>query len=256
MKKTSLFVRTAVLAGLMLSALFITACPNKPAENKPDDKGFIKEIKAKDFEDLIHNTAEMEKYLHIDVRHGDDEYYATATKPQNKHFRYAIHIHLVDAKNLLFIGTPEKLKEIEDMKDKDIIITCRTNRRSKIAAEGLQKEGFKKIFWAEGVESTRHTYKPEAFTQVPNIRKNKIKDVLADGTVLDARSAEEFGKGHFDGAVNVPSNTDIDDKIKNLDKAKPVVIYASSIKDSLEIAEKFFKAGFKKTYNCIEKAWK
>lgn len=255
MKKTSLFVRTAVLAGLMLSALFITACPNKPAEKKTDDEGFIKQMKPEELGSLINNPAEMEKYLHVDVRR-DNEYYVTETAPLNKHFRYAIHIHLVDSEKKLFIGTPEKLKEIEDMKDKDIIVTCRTNKRSQIAAKGLQKVGFKKIFWAEGVESNKYTYKPEVFTQVPNIRKNKIKDVSAGGTVLDARSAEEFGKGHFDGAVNVPSNTDIDDKIKNLDKSKPVVIYAASAKDSLEIAEKFFKAGFKKTYNCIEKAWK
>ena len=52
-----------------------------------------------------------------------------------------------------------RISEISDWKEKNVIVICRSGKRSRAAAEILVKHGFKKIFDADGV--SKYNYKLE-----------------------------------------------------------------------------------------------
>lgn len=235
-----LFFKTFVIVGLMLFALCISACPNKPKDD--DDGGIIKEMSGPELVEIMKDPAKLKDYLIVDVRR-NDEY------PLG-HVRYAIQIELNDN-----FGS-NAAKELADRKDKNVILTCRTDKRSQRAAGVLKNLGFKKLFYADGWE--KYKYKdlvPELTTQVTNIRAARIAEYAAGGTILDARTKAEFDAGHVEGAVNVPDEAAVTAKLNELNKDLPVVVYSSSPEASLKVAERFFNnAGgkFTKVFNCIE----
>jgi len=65
--------------------------------------------------------------------------------------------------------------------------------------------------------------------QVKPVPVPQLTKALADksASVLDVRGAEEFAKSHFDGAINFPL-ADIEAKIPELPKDKPIIIYCHS----------------------------
>jgi rhodanese-related sulfurtransferase len=54
--------------------------------------------------------------------------------------------HLPGAKLIPLQQLAERLSEIEDYKDKDIVVYCRSGNRSTVAGEILIRKGFKKIY--------------------------------------------------------------------------------------------------------------
>ncbi|MEN8817711.1 MAG: rhodanese-like domain-containing protein [Nonlabens sp.] len=77
-------------------------------------------------------------------------------------------------------------------------------------------------------------------------KKNEtIKKYLEEGAQLvDVRSASEFNNGHIEGSHNIPFQT-IDQKMKELDKNKPVIVYCAMGGRSNVAASKLKSNGFK-----------
>ena len=76
-------------------------------------------------------------------------------------------------------------------------------------------------------------------------KKETIKKYLEEGAQLvDVRSASEFNNGHIEGSHNIPFQT-IDQKMKELDKNKPVIVYCAMGGRSNVAASKLKSNGFK-----------
>lgn len=68
--------------------------------------------------------------------------------------------------------------------------------------------------------------------------------------LIDVRTPEEFFEGHLKNAQNIcVSEDDFEDKIRLLDKSKPVYIYCRSGARSADAANKLEEMGFTKIYD-------
>lgn len=67
---------------------------------------------------------------------------------------------------------------------------------------------------------------------------------------IDARSEDEYKRGHIKNAINIPV-LKIEDKIGELSKDKQIIVYCngSHCSQSFLVAEIIIKYGFKKVYN-------
>ena len=130
MKKTCIFLI------FLLMVIFSASCNTKSTEN-------IIRMDGSRLEAILNDETEREKYLVIDVRE-DYEYKAG-------HVPYSINISVQEIES--------RISEISDWKEKNLIVICRSGRRSRTAAEILVKNGFKKIFDADGV--SKYNYKLE-----------------------------------------------------------------------------------------------
>lgn len=87
------------------------------------------------------NAKEKDNYLIIDVRE-DYEYKES---------------HLENSINISVNELEKRINEISSFKEKNIVVLCRSGRRSRMAAQILVNNGFKKVFDAPGV--TKYKYK-------------------------------------------------------------------------------------------------
>ena len=186
--------------------------------------GFSK-MSGADLDKIMNDTQEKEKYLVVDVR--------TAGEYAQGHVRYAINIFLDEIE--------QKVADIEDFKDKNVVTICRSGRRSQKAAELLQKKGFKHLFNADGVESYKYT----SMTKVANVRGKELQAIVNAGThsVVDFREETDYNTSHLKGAINA-SIDNIMEKAAMLPKNKPVVTYCYSGNRSFRGAEKLAAAGY------------
>lgn len=130
MKKTCIFLI------FLLMVIFSASCNTKSTEN-------ITRMDGSRLEAILNDETERGKYLIIDVRE-DYEYKAG-------HVPYSINISVQEIES--------RISEISDWKEKNVVVICRSGRRSRTAAEILVKYGFKKIFDADGV--SKYNYKLE-----------------------------------------------------------------------------------------------
>ena len=130
MKKTCIFL------SFLLMVIFSVSCNAKSTEN-------IIRMDGSRLEAILNDETERGKYLIIDVRE-DYEYKAG-------HVPYSINISVQEIES--------RISEISDWKEKNVVVICRSGRRSRTAAEILVKYGFKKIFDADGV--SKYNYKLE-----------------------------------------------------------------------------------------------
>lgn len=76
----------------------------------------------------------------------------------------------------------------------------------------------------------------------------KIKQ-LTGATILDVRSPEEFSQSHLAKAINIDWNEwNFDNKLTNLDKSKPILIYCLSGSRSYSAAKRMRSLGFKEVF--------
>jgi len=196
-------------------------------EGKSDSKGMtaITDMKGAELDTIMNDKAEKEQYLVIDVR---EKYEYDAG-----HVRYAINISLNDIGN--------RLSDIADLKDKNIIVICRSGRRSRAAAEILHKHGFKKLFNAAGVS----TYNYTSLTKVANVRGKQMQELVNTGkySVVDAREPQDYEAGHLKGAISGSADT-IAEKLAELPKERPVLTYCYSGNRAFAVATKLADAGY------------
>lgn len=224
-RKIDLKKISVLIYALVCIMLLGNACTAQ--EGKSDSKSMtaITDMKGAELDTIMNDKAEKEQYLVIDVR---EKYEYDAG-----HVRYAINISLNDIGN--------RLSDIADLKDKNIIVICRSGRRSRAAAEILQKNGFKKLFNADGVGS----YSYKSLTKVANVRGKQMQELVNTGrySVVDAREPADYAVSHLKGAILGNANT-LAELLPKLPKDKPVLTYCYSGNRAFAVAEKLAAAGY------------
>ena len=142
---------TALLSSIALSMMFTAACSQdeaKPAETTTTKRQPLRrllkksaEIKTMKGEDLVKQNSAKKKdeVLIIDVR-SSEEYKAG---------------HIPNAININVDETESRLNEIEDYKDKPVIVYCNSGKKSQDSAEILVNNGFQDVTNAQGVKEFR-----------------------------------------------------------------------------------------------------
>ena len=254
--------RNYLLLAMMALGLSLTACSNgDKAESKVESKAEQVESKTESKAEQVENKAESvekkvseeakakvqeikgdaikqivedkkEKDLIIDVRSAEE--YAKG------HINFAINIPLESFK--------EHLAEIEDWKDKNIIVYCNSGRRSGEAADILIENGFKKVFNGEGVKNFQYDLKTFG-----NIRGKELMEKASDALVVDAREAKDFEKEHFKTAVNVNADDPATiDAILPDNKDTLIITHCYSGNRSAKVAEYIAGKGYSNVWNCLD----
>lgn len=220
LKKVSVLIFT-----LACIALTESACTTREGKSDTQGSAVIMNMKGAELDNIMNDRAEKEQYLVIDVRE-KNEYDAG-------HVRYAINISLNDIER--------RLDDIADLKDKNIIVICRSGRRSRAAAEILQKNGFTKVFNADGVAA----YSYKSLTKVANIRGKQMQALVNTGnySVVDARKPADYAVSHLKGAISGNADT-VAEILPRLPKDKPVLTYCYSGNRSFAVAEKLAAEGY------------
>ncbi|SFW72117.1 Rhodanese-related sulfurtransferase [Sinomicrobium oceani] len=82
-----------------------------------------------------------------------------------------------------------------------------------------------------------------------DITKLSEKD-LAGKFLVDVRTPDEYGEGHFAGALNLDSSEpDFLSQWKGIDKSTPVYVYCRTGKRSARVTKSLDSLGFKEVYN-------
>ena len=256
--------RNYLLLAMMALGLSLTACSNgdtaeskveskaeqaeskteskaEQVENKAESvekkvseeaKAKVQEIKGDAIKQIVEDKKEKENYLIIDVRSAEE--YAKG------HINFAINMPLESFK--------EHLAEIEDWKDKNIIVYCNSGRRSGEAADILIENGFKKVFNGEGVKNFQYDLKT-----VGNIRGKELMEKASDALVVDAREAKDFEKEHFKTAVNVNADDPATiDAILPDNKDTLIITHCYSGNRSAKVAEYIAGKGYSNVWNCLD----
>ena len=192
--------------------------------NGGQEPGTIVSLSGENLEKIMNDKNERENYHIIDVRE--------ANEYSEGHVRYAINISVREIEN--------RTNEINDWKDKNVVVLCRSGKRSRQAAEILKKQGFTRLFNADGVASCRYT----ALTTIPNIRGQQLQ-MLADAgahSIVDFREQQDFNTSHIKGAVHAAAGS-LSGALM-LPKDKPVLIYSYSGAHSFSGAEQLAAAGY------------
>ncbi len=173
-----------------------------------------------------------EKYLVIDVR--DAEEY------EQGHVKHAINIPVDELEN--------RLAEIENYKDRDIVTICNTGKKSAKGQEILLNNGFNSVFNADGVKEYEYT----TITKVKSVLAEEFKKLVEEGnaTVIDFREEKDYNQGHLKDAINSTPD-DILDKLDQIPKDKPVLTYCYSGNKSFVGADKLVNEGYDVT-NAID----
>lgn len=72
---------------------------------------------------------------------------------------------------------------------------------------------------------------------------------LGNTQLVDVRTEEELKQGKIEGAVSMIYQKNFKEKIANLDKSEPVLVYCHSGRRSAKCAEILKNAGFEKIYD-------
>ena len=233
MKKRSLAIIALAAMGLSL-----TACGNSGSTAKTETtaaaeaKSEVKEIKGDAIKKIVEDKKEKENYMIVDVR--SPEEYAAG------HINFAINMPLDTIK--------DHLSEIEDWKDKNVIVYCNSGKKSGEAADILVSNGFTKVFNGEGVK--KFSYDLKTFG---NIRAKELMEKAKDALVVDAREAKDFEAGHFATAVNVNSEDPATiDAILPDDKNTLIITHCYSGNRSAVAAEYIASKGYTNVWNCLD----
>ncbi|WP_459844834.1 rhodanese-like domain-containing protein [Fusibacter bizertensis] len=134
-------------------------------------------------------------------------------------------------------------------KDKTIVVYCYTGQTAGQATAALRLMGYDAVSlnggmgnganapagWANNgfplvseVTSTLEKLYAEMPDHIYKIGEKEFIDMVKAGdamTIIDIRSAEDYGKGHVKGAVNLPWGPAIAENLANIPTDKPVFIY-------------------------------
>ena len=95
-------------------------------------------------------------------------------------------------------------------------------------------------------QDTKHIYK--------NVKADEFKKLMdsKEGIILDVRTADEFNRGHIEGAINIDFyGKTFKTQIDKLDKSKPVYVYCHSGGRSGKSMKMMSTMGFVEVYNLI-----
>lgn len=89
-----------------------------------------------------------------------------------------------------------------------------------------------------------------ADSKITMIDSEEMKILLEENEIqlIDVRTVEEFNEHYIKGAENIVYDSNFDQKLNQLDKDKPLVVYCRSGRRSAASAEILEKKGFTKIY--------
>ena len=236
LKKTKL----ALMALLMATSIGLSACGQKeePKENtqtEQKEEAKAQLMKGDELAKIEADKKEKENYLVIDVR-SPEEY-------KEGHIKFAINMPIDDF--------DKEMDSIKDFKDKNVVVYCNSGKKSAEVADKLVKAGFTKVFDAEGVKKFDYDLVKFSSELGPKFEQD-IKDGKAK-LIIDARKAEDFKKGTFDGAINImPDDFDANKDKLPKDKDEAIYVFCYSGNKSTEVAQKLIDDGYTNVVNGID----
>lgn len=240
-----------LLVLLMVAALSLNmvACSNSNSATTPDSNSSttaaeVQTMAGDEVVAFINDTAKFADALLIDVR--DAEAYAGG--------------HIEGSVNIALEEIESRIGELEAYKDKDVILYCNTGNRSGKAAEILVKNGFTKVYNAQGVKEYEYqlvTSEPAAtVAEVQTMTGDEVVAVLNDpqrlsnSLIVDVRKADEYVAGHIPGAINIALE-DFEGKLSELEghKDKDIILYCNSGNRSGQAADILVQKGYANVFN-------
>ncbi|MDO5755000.1 MAG: rhodanese-like domain-containing protein [Tissierellia bacterium] len=213
---------------LLALLLMLTACQSQSKLTKDSSSSEVNTIPGGKLDQIQEDIQEKEKYLVLDVR-SPGEY-------QSGHLRHAINIPLDELQESM-----EILRERSEI----LITICNTQNRSSKAAIFLKGEGFD-VLDAPGVKS----YPYKSMVRHHNLL---VKDFLTEAKdseqIIDARSLEDYDKGHLKNAIPWE---DIESLPSSFKKDEPLYIYCYAGNASGHLAEELVNEGFFAVYSCLD----
>ena len=222
----------------MLTALMsisLLGCANtKATENAQITKSeySIKNISGEELEKI--QQEKTGEYLIIDVR--DKVSYEKG--------------HLKDAINIETKDIAKNVEPIVKWRKKQVVVYANTQKESKEATEKFQKQGFKNILNAQGMEEYKN-YKLVSYT---NLIGAKFQDAIWEesGQFFDGRDKTDFDGSRVKNAKNYDTNNlETLASLLPQDKQIPVYFYSYKGEDSKKAAEKAIELGYKNVYNAL-----
>ena len=164
--------------------------------------------------------------------------------------------HIDGAINIFVDEAKDKLGELEQYKDKKVIVYCNSGNKSGKLAQLLVDNGFTDVSNADGVKQYEYELvqgKEEPKAEVKTMKGDEVVEAMKDTAntvVIDARDAKDFAKGHIDGAINIFVD-EAKDKLGELEqyKDKKVIVYCNSGNKSGKLAQFLVDNGFTDVYN-------
>lgn len=187
--------------------------------SEDDDDIEVKEMTGDELDKIEEDDKKKEDYLVIDVR--DEDAY------KEGHIKHAISIPSDELE--------DKLSDIEDWKDKSVVVYADTAEDSKDAYNTLSDNDFTDLYNAEGFKDYDYT----TTAKFETVLGDEFKELAESGdyTIVDGRDAKDYDEGHMPGAINVPSDQ-VDELVSTLPTDKPFLTYCYSGNKSAVIAEK------------------
>ena len=232
-----------LMALLMASSIGLSACGQKEEakqETKTEQSSETKEAKVQpmkgdELAKIEADKKEKENYLVIDVR-SPEEY-------KEGHVKFAINMPVDTLK--------DNLSSIDGFKDKNVVVYCNSGKKSAQAADILVKNGFTKVFDAEGVKKFKYDLVTFTSELGPEFDK-AIKDGKAK-LVIDARKSGDFEKGTFKDAINItPDDFDANKSKLPKDKSEAIYVFCYTGNKSAKVAEMLTKDGYTNVVNAID----
>ena len=124
-----------LLSIVILAAVFVYGCP------KPDEKN-RSTLKDVDYEQAVGMINSQNPPVIIDVRSGEE-------------FNGELG-HIPGARLIPIENMADSMKEVEQFKERDILMVCRSGRRSSIAGKQLIDAGFRNIYNLKGGMKVRN----------------------------------------------------------------------------------------------------
>lgn len=234
MKKSVRFVLLSVLVFALAACQPATPAATEAATQAAQEGGAsaVKAMEGAALLDLINNKDLKDATLIIDVR-SNEEYLAG---------------HLANAINIPVDELDARTSEVEDFKEKPVIVYCNTGKKSAEAGDKLVAAGFTDVTNGQGVKEFEYPL----YTHT-DIRATTFLEMMKDPDVVivDYRPAKNFNEGHIENAIHI----ELDQVPQNLDKLpkdKKIVFYCNTGTQSLKGADALVKEGYTNVYNVIE----
>ena len=232
---------TSLLSTIALSMMFTAACSQdeaKPAETSTTTEvtNETVEIKTMTGEELVKQNSAKKKdeVLIIDVR-SSEEYKAG---------------HIPNAININVDETQSRLNEIEDYKDKPIIVYCNSGKKSNDAAEILVNNGFQDVTNAQGVKEFEYD-----LVQYDDVRGEAFESFIEENkdiVLVDVRPAKDVkDTGMIEGAISIPFD-EVESNLDKLPKDKTIALYCNTGTKSADVAKQLEGLGYESVVNAIE----
>ncbi len=193
---------------------------------------------------------------------------ALAARPESVLFvdvRNAAELNEGYVKGSVNIPLPDMSKRALSLpKDKNLLIYCRSGRRSELVAKYLVSQGFTRVYniaggysahpsmaTAPAAETSAAPVAEQSPASIVDVDWNKALEMQKSGAIMiDVRTPDEVAEGLAPGAVNIPLQ-EIKHRLNEVPKDKALLIYCRSGKRSMAASQILIENGYTQVYNVV-----